>query len=230
MFDGAPVLVVAAHPDDEVLGCGGTLARLANGGLEVHILYIADGESSRFESENEQLPAPMGRRLAMAEKACGILGCQSMQALGLRDNRLDGYELLDIVKQIELLILKIKPGTLLTHHSGDVNIDHRITHDAVISACRPVPGHPVKRLLFFETPSSTEWRPVTSATAFNPDLFVDVSCFVARKQAALNEYKLEMREFPHPRSDLAINALMAWRGATVGVDAAEAFVLGRLLY
>jgi LmbE family N-acetylglucosaminyl deacetylase len=149
--------------------------------------------------------------------------------LGLPDNRLDGVELLDVVRHIEAFVQRHRPSLLLTHHSGDVNIDHRLVHDAVISACRPQPGHPVKELLFFEVPSSTEWRPSGSLNSFNPNYFVDITKALPKKLEALNAYAEELRAFPHPRSIKAITALAQWRGAMVGVEAAEAFMLGRKL-
>jgi LmbE family N-acetylglucosaminyl deacetylase len=220
--------VVAAHPDDEVLGCGGTVARLAAEGRTVRILLVADGQTSRVvESGERSVEKILVARNAAAKAACAILGASSVEILALPDNRLDGVQLLDVVRHIEDFVQRHKPSQLLTHHSGDVNIDHRVVHDAVISACRPQPGHPVKELLFFEVPSSTEWRPPGSLQAFNPNYFVDVAKTLATKLAALDAYADELRPFPHPRSLKAVSALAQWRGATVGVEAAEAFVLGR---
>jgi LmbE family N-acetylglucosaminyl deacetylase len=222
------VLVVAAHPDDEVLGCGGTLARLADEGREAHILLMADGETSRdFDAALGDVTARLAARKAAAQRACTILGCASVEVLALPDNRLDSVELLHLVKEIESLVERYRPSVVLTHHFGDVNVDHRLIHDAVIAACRPQPGHPVKELLFFEVPSSTEWRPAGSAAAFNPNWFVDITATLHRKIEALMAYEDELREFPHPRSIKAITALANWRGATVGLEAAEAFALGR---
>jgi LmbE family N-acetylglucosaminyl deacetylase len=224
------VAVIAAHPDDEVLGCGGTLARLTNEGRPVHILLVADGETSRASDFGHTIDrSRLAARNAAAEAACKILGCTSVEVLALPDNRLDGLELLDVVKHIEAFVQRYQPLTVLTHHAGDVNIDHRVVHDAVISACRPLPGYPVGELLFFEVPSSTEWRPAGSAESFNPNWFVDISMTLAKKLEALQAYEAELRAFPHPRSLKAVDALAQWRGATVGVDAAEAFVLGRKL-
>ena len=222
------VAVLAAHPDDEVLGCGGTLARMALSGRAVHILLMADGETARAGDASPSIdPARLAARTAAAENACTRLGCASVEVLVLPDNRLDGMELLDVVKRIESFLERYQPSTVLTHHAGDVNIDHRIVHEAAIAACRPQPGHPVKELLFFEVPSSSEWRPPGSATSFNPNWFVDISTTLATKLDALQAYEAELRAFPHPRSVRAVEALARWRGATVGVDAAEAFVLGR---
>jgi len=224
------VAVVAAHPDDEVLGCGGTLARMASEGRSVHILFVSDGETSRAVQPGlPSIEKAVKARDAAAMAACEILSGSSVQMLGLPDNRLDGVELLDVVKHIESFVQRHRPSLLLTHHSGDVNIDHRVVHDAVISACRPQPGHPVRELLFFEVPSSTEWRPASSANAFNPNYFVDISKTLPKKLEALNAYAAELRPFPHPRSIKAVTALAHWRGAMVGVEAAEAFILGRKL-
>jgi LmbE family N-acetylglucosaminyl deacetylase len=222
------VAVVAAHPDDEVLGCGGTLARMATEGRAAHVLLVSDGQTSRVVGAGQPpVEKILMARNAAAQAACSILGCSSVEILGLPDNRLDGLELLDVVKRVEDFVQRHKPALLLTHHSGDVNIDHRIVHDAVISACRPQPGHPVKELLFFEVPSSTEWRPAGSSTAFIPNYFVNIARTLPKKLEALNAYAEELRPFPHPRSIKAVTALAHWRGATVGVEAAEAFVLGR---
>lgn len=223
------VAVIAAHPDDEILGCGGTLARLTNSGHEVHILLLADGESSRVGDKHPIDSKLLSARITAAENACEVLGCTSVKVLGLPDNRLDGLERLDIIKRIEDFIEHCRPQTVFTHHAGDVNIDHRVVHDAVIAACRPQPGHPVKELLFFEVPSSTEWRPPGSGEIFNPSVFVDISTTVSIKMKALNAYETELRAFPHPRSLKAVEALARWRGATAGFEAAEAFMLGRKL-
>jgi LmbE family N-acetylglucosaminyl deacetylase len=224
------VVVIAAHPDDEVLGCGGTIARLAQEGSLVHVLLMADGESSRMglvtgTSDIERL----AERNSAAVRACEILGCASVQQLALPDNRMDSLVLLDVVKQIEVFINTYRPTTVFTHHSGDVNIDHRVVHEAVIAACRPQPMFSVRELLFFEVPSSTEWRPPGSANMFNANWFVDISQTLQLKLQALQAYQDELRPFPHPRSIKAVEALAQWRGATVGVDAAEGFVLGRKL-
>lgn len=222
------VLVVAAHPDDEVLGCGGTIARLAAAGRAVHVMLLADGENSRAAADGSGVAAgAVAARHAAAEQACRILGCASVESLALPDNRMDELVLLDVVKEIEARIARHAPTTLLTHHGGDVNVDHRVVHQAVIVACRPVPGHLVKELLFFEVPSSTEWSPPGSGDSFAPNYFVDISATLDRKMVALDIYASELRDFPHPRSRPAIEALARWRGATVGVAAAEAFVLGR---
>lgn len=217
------ILVVGAHADDEVLGCGGTMARLAAEGADVHILLLADGETARQGAG----AAEQAARNVAAEAAARILGCRTTLAHAFPDNRLDSVDLLDIIRVIEARMDALKPDTVFTHHNGDVNIDHRRVHEAVLAACRPQPGHCVKQLLFYEVTSSTEWRPSGSGVSFVPNFFFDISSTLSAKQAALNAYAAEMRKFPHARSIEAVTALARWRGATVGVDAAEAFVLGR---
>lgn len=224
------ILVVAAHPDDEVLGCGGTIARLINEGHEVHILILADGESSRVKDSLSFNSDLIQRRTIAAQKAGSILGCTNVTVYNLPDNRLDGLERLDIINLIEKYIDNYSPRSVFTHHSGDVNIDHYLVHDAVITACRPQNNHPVKEIFFFEVPSSSEWRPPGSGLSFHPNYYVDISKTLSIKMRALEEYKTEMRVFPHPRSQKAVEALATWRGSTVGIIAAEAFILGRKIY
>lgn len=222
------VLVLAAHPDDEVLGCGGTLAKLVNEGTQVHVAFVADGVYSRKGDRAIQQAELTARRNA-AQRACGSLGVQSVSFGDLPDNRMDTVALLEVTQVIEQLIQEHRPDTIFTHHAGDVNVDHRRLHEAVVTACRPQSGHPVKTLLCFEVASSTEWQLPGSAPVFSPNWFVDISATFARKMSALEAYSAELRAWPHPRSLQGVTHLAHWRGATVGVDAAEAFVLGRRL-
>lgn len=218
------VLVLAAHPDDEVLGCGGSIAQFATDGATVHVAFLADGVSSRGADT-----AGLTARRTAAHSACNILGAKSISFGDFPDNRMDSVALLDIVQAMEALIAKHRPDTALTHHAGDVNVDHRRMHEAVTAACRPQRGHPVRSLLSFEVPSSTEWQLPGSGDPFVPNWFIDISATLDRKLAALDAYVAELREWPHPRSRRGVEHLARWRGATVGVDAAEAFVLGRRL-
>lgn len=220
------ILILAAHPDDEVLGCGGTIAKLADEGAIVHVAFLADGVFSRAGEQTAQQLELTSRRAA-AHKACEILGVRSVSFGDFPDNRMDTIPLLDITQAVETLIAQHKPEMVFTHHAGDVNIDHRRLHEAVVTACRPQRRHPVKTLLCFEVPSSTEWQLPSSAPAFTPNWFVDISATFIRKLAALEAYTDELRAWPHPRSRQGVEHLAHWRGATVGVDAAEAFILGR---
>ncbi|TVR83269.1 MAG: PIG-L family deacetylase [Rhodospirillales bacterium] len=225
---GHTTLILAAHPDDEVLGCGGTIARLVDEGQAVHVVIVAEGATSRDAARDRAARAGELSALAAAAHCAGdILGAASVDLLDFPDNRMDSLDRLDIVKAIEALVARHAPEMVLTHHAGDVNIDHRRLHDAVVTACRPQPGHPVRRLLFFEVASSTEWQPPGSAPAFRPTVFVDIAETLDRKMEALQAYASEIRPWPHSRSLEAVAHLARWRGATVGRAAAEAFMLGR---
>ncbi len=225
------ILIIAAHPDAEVLGCGGTIAKLVHNGDEVHVVILAEGVTSRdIIRERESRAGELSQMAQAAQEAGRILGVQSVELHDFPDNRMDSVDLLDVVKVVETAIDKYKPDMVYTHHAGDVNIDHRIVHQAVVTACRPFPGQCVKTLLFFEVPSSSEWQTPGSAPAFLPNYFVDISDCLNKKLQALEAYGSEMRPWPHPRSLEAVEHLARWRGVTVGVEAAEGFVLGRKLW
>ncbi len=224
------VLVVAAHPDDEVLGCGGTIARHADAGDQVQVLIVAEGATSRQpQRDRDQASHELSALAQAAHQAGAILGAQGVELLDLPDNRLDSLDRLDLIKQIEERIARHQPQVVYVHHAGDVNIDHRRLHEAVVTACRPTPGQPVRRLLSYEVASSTEWQPPGSAPAFQPNWFVDITAQWALKRQALEAYAAEMRPWPHARSIEALEHLARWRGAQVGVEAAEAFCLLRQL-
>lgn len=224
------VLVVAAHPDDEVLGCGGTIARHADAGDQVQVLIVAEGATSRqLQSDRDRATDELSALAQAAQHAGAILGAQGVELLDLPDNRLDSLDRLDLIKQIEERIARHQPQVVYGHHAGDVNVDHRRLHEAVVTACRPTPGQPVRRLLSFEVASSTEWQPPGSAPPFQPNWFVNISDQWPRKREALAAYASEMRPWPHARSLEAIEHLARWRGAQVGVEAAEAFCLLRQL-
>ena len=224
------VLVVAAHPDDEVLGCGGTIAVHASRGDEVHVLIMAEGVTSREDTRDRDAKARELSDLARrAHRAGEILGTASVTLHDLPDNRMDSVDLLDIVKVVEKRIETVHPSVVYTHHGGDLNIDHQRTSQAVVTACRPLPGGSVSQLLFFEVPSSTEWTPGGTSPPFVPTCFMDISAMLERKLEALKSYDSEMRDWPHPRSYRAVEHLARWRGASVALDAAEAFMVGRII-
>ena len=213
------VLVVAAHPDDEVLGCAGTIAYHAAKGDLVRILFLADGVSSRADADRENIRV----RKNAAIKASKILGVSEPIFLGLSDNRLDTHALLDVVKKIEALIEDIRPTVVYTHHHGDLNIDHQITNRAVLTACRPQPGASVHSIHAFEVLSSTEWNAVGHHNAFQPNLYIEIDRWLQKKIDAAIAYELEIREFPHSRSIEMIKHLAHYRGGCVGIGSAEAF-------
>lgn len=213
------VLVIAAHPDDEVLGCGGTIARHVAAGDDVKVVFFTDGVGSRDAGD-------AAVRSEAANKASDIL-CFRFWVIGpFADQRMDDVAFLDIVKKMETYLYDAAPDIIYTHHGGDLNFDHRIVHQATMTAFRPQPGSTVKAIYAYEVPSSTEWASDTFP-AFRPNHFVDVSGFMDQKLAALQAYEEELREFPHPRSIEAAKALAAWRGASVGLHAAEAFMTVR---
>ncbi|GKV64852.1 MULTISPECIES: PIG-L deacetylase family protein [unclassified Sporosarcina] len=223
------ILVIAAHPDDEVLGCGGTMAKHSLEGDRVYTAILAEGLTSRNKKrDREHYSNEFSILHKAAQKANDILGVLKLELLDFPDNRMDSVDRLDIIKVIEELINKVKPDIIYTHHIGDVNIDHRRIHEAVMTAVRPIPGnHCVEELLFFETASSTEWITAGTAPAFTPNWYVNIEKTLSLKLKALEAYETEMRNWPHARSIIALDHLAKWRGANIGVEAAEAFMLGR---
>ena len=218
------VLVVAAHPDDEVLGCGATLAKWARRLVKIQVAFIADGVGAR---EPLAYSLMLAERRAAAVQASEILNIAKPFFGDVPDNQADTIPLLQIVKTIESLIDQHRPDIVLTHHNGDLNIDHQRVQHAVMTACRPQQGLSVRTILFFEVPSSTEWQSPQASTAFLPTWYEDVTDTLEIKLQALQAYAVELRKAPHPRSIEGVTALARWRGATIGADAAEAFTLGR---
>lgn len=217
------VLVVAAHPDDEALGCGGTMARHASDCDAVHVLFLSDGVSSRGSADG------LSARNEAAEKASEVLGVGSTTYGTLPDNKMDHVALLDVVQVVEASISSLKPNIIYTHHNGDLNVDHRIAAQAVMTACRPQSGHSVQEIYSFEVPSSTEWQSPDYEPRFAPSYFVDIERTLEQKMNALKAYDIEMRDFPHSRSYEAVRALATVHGARNGMKAAEAFMVQRIL-
>ena len=224
------VLVIAAHPDDEVLGCGGSIAKHINVDDEVSTVIMAEGITSRDDQREEKSrEAALNRLKDVALKANNSIGVQHLTFLGLPDNRMDEIALLDIVKPLERIIKEYSPDIVYTHHVGDLNIDHRITHQAVITSLRPIPQANKSIILTFEVPSSTEWQTIDSSSPFTPNMYVDINTELTQKLSALKIYESEMREWPHARSIRGIEALARWRGCSAGLEAAEAFFICRAI-
>ena len=218
------VLVVAAHTDDEALGCGGTIARHVAEGDTVYGVFMADGVTSWIGADELDL---LGRN-ATAENARAILGIRENIYLNLPDNQMDSVPFINVVQKLEPIIKKLQPNIVYTHHHGDLNIDHRVTHQAVMTACRPTPCSSVRDINAFEVMSSTDWAG-HGQEPFIPDVFVDISCTWEVKRSALEAYAQEMRQPPHSRSIEHLDFLSRHRGASVGRDRAEAFILVRSL-
>lgn len=221
------ILVVAAHPDDEVLGCAGTLSRLSKEGNNVYIAILGEGITSRSDIEQKQIVKELKLIRTQAMRAGKLTGAKKVFCLDFPDNRFDCIALLEIVQTIEMLIRKLKPQIIFTHHVGDLNIDHRITHQAVLTATRPTSAMSVKEIYSFEVPSSTEWNFAPNKNQFSPNVFYDISKTISLKLRAMRLYKSEIRKFPHPRSEEALVAIAKKWGSTAGLKAAEAFELIR---
>ena len=224
MFES--ILILAAHPDDEVLGCGGTIARFAKAGSSIHIAFFSDGHSSRMEEGELNLNKGNFRRNA-AIKAADFLGVKTVSFEKFPDNQFDTVPLLKLAISIESLLKKFNPRTVITHHSGDLNVDHRRLSEAAAIAARPQPGNCVKQILNFEILSSTEWQLNGFRDQFFPNLYINISDYLDIKLEALNFYEIEMRPWPHPRSRQGVENLASYRGASVGLASAEAFYIAR---
>lgn len=217
------VLIIAAHPDDEVLGCGGTIARLVAEGANVSILILANGLTSRADFDPVKHAGQLEIHHTRARRAGALLGAREVMFGGFPDQRMDTVPLLDIIQAIEREIERVRPETVFTQHGGDLNMDHVITFRAALTATRPVVGCPVKRVYAYEVGSSTEWSFQQFEPCFQPQVFFDIGGQLEAKVAAMQIYESETRGFPHPRSPEAIRASALRWGSVVGVPAAEAF-------
>lgn len=220
------VLVVAAHPDDEILGVGGTVRKLANEGKTVRALVLAEGLTSRADKREDVNKSELQMLRTESEEASRIIGYESIDFCGFPDNRMDSLDLLDVIKQINGYIEKYSPDTIFTHHHGDLNIDHRITCEAVLTACRPVTDCCVKQIYAFETLSSTEWD-FNYSKPFTPNEYWNIAETFDKKIEAMKCYSTELNKYPHPRSIEGIEALAKHRGCNIGTLYAEAFCLLR---
>jgi LmbE family N-acetylglucosaminyl deacetylase len=221
------ILVVAAHPDDEVLGCGGTVARLAREGHKVRIAILGEGITARYPERRQADTGLMAALRQASRQVAQLLGSADLVQHELPDNRFDTVPLLEVVKIVENLIRDFAPEVIYTHHGGDLNIDHRIVHQAVLTAARPLPGQMVREIYAFEVSSSTEWAFYGLEPFFRANVLVDISGTLDLKLQALSLYETEARPFPHPRSPEALRALARRWGSVAGCQAAEAFALIR---
>lgn len=224
------VLVIAAHPDDEVLGCGGTIARLAGEGHTVVTGILGEGVTSRHANRADADKGMLDRLRQQARQAARLLGAADTLFGGLPDNRFDSVALLDVVKIVERWISEIRPARVFTQHGGDLNIDHAVTFRATLTAIRPMEGCAVRELLAYEVASSTEWAFGRFEPVFRPSVFVDITATLDRKIDAMALYESESRPFPHPRSAESLRASAQRWGSVAGVGAAEAFELIRANY
>lgn len=221
------ILVIAAHPDDEVLGCGATIARAVHEGNHVYIAILGEGITSRYQQREKADTSLVMELREKAQRVGEILGVKQVFTFDFPDNRFDTIPILDIVKTIEDLIERIQPQIIYTHHGGDLNIDHRQVFRATLTATRPLSSCPVKTIYAYEVPSSTEWAMGKFYPSFNPNVFVDIHDTLKYKLQAMALYESEGRVFPHPRSPETLRAIAIRWGSVIGCKAAEAFELVR---
>lgn len=214
------VLVIAAHPDDETYGMGGTIARHVRQGDHVTVLIMTDGVRARHDVT--------GPQEAAAWTACAALGVEDVRFARLADQQLDGMPLLDVIRPISAAVGDLRPQVVYTHHRGDANQDHRAIFAATLVAIRPFGSCPVEEAYSYEVASSTEWGAPFAEAAFIPTHFVAIGTTLEVKLAAVEAYRethqSEVKPFPHPRSPEAVRIYAQQRGVSVGVVAAEAFV------
>ncbi len=215
------ILVVAAHPDDEVLGCGGLIKRSVNAGDTCYVLILTDGGAGRFDAS--QIEA-LKQNAIQANKS---LGTTEVFFESLPNQALDTLAITEVAHTIEKYIAKLRPSVIYTHHNGDLNMDHRVAFEATILAARPLPGQCVKEIYSYNVPSSTEWMCIHGEKPFIPNYFVDILNFIDLKIAALRCYKSECKTYPHPRSPEAIKAHANYWGLTTGLVYVEPFKLIR---
>jgi LmbE family N-acetylglucosaminyl deacetylase len=215
------ILIVASHPDDEVLGCFGTVARLIREGYEAYTLILGEGKTSRDEQRVvENRLDDIAVLNSEIQKANDIIGIKKVFVESFPDNRFDSVDLLDIIKVISKVKEEVKPDIIFTHYEHDLNIDHQITYKAVITATRPMKNESVKEIYSFEILSSTEWNYPLS---FPPDTFFDITTTLELKIEAMKEYKSELCDYPHPRSLEGIKINAQYQGMRVGKRYVEAF-------
>ena len=221
------ILIIAAHPDDEVLGCFGTVARMVKEGDEAYTLILGEGKTSRDERRSvENKKAELNILNQEIEKANSVINIKKTFIENFPDNRFDSVDLLDIVKAILKVKEEVKPDIIFTHYENDLNIDHQITYQAVVTATRPMENESVKEIYSFEVLSSTEW---SYPLSFSPDLFFDISETIELKKEAMKQYDSELCQFPHPRSIEGIELNAKYHGMRVGKAYVEAFKTVRVI-
>ena len=228
--DGKNLLVIAAHPDDEVLGCGATVRRLVNAGWVAHVVLMTGGVTGRFASGEDASEIAVSRAALMIERdrAAEVLGFSSVIQFSFPDNRMDTVSRMDLSHSIRGVVEDIRPDLVFTHHPGDYNWDHTLTFEAALMACRRNPGDfAPSEIRSFEVLSSSErgWR--HGDRMFCPTHYVDAKRTIDAKKRALRCYKSEYNPYPHPRSIEAMEYLARQRGNEIGLEYVEAFQLIR---
>ena len=221
MKEKRTILCIAAHPDDEALGPGGALIRHALESDNVNVLIFSDGEGAK---KNIKQINP--KRVQAAESWCKKTGCNLLGVKEFPDQKLDTVPQINLVSIIEKVLDDIKPSIVYIHNPSDINKDHQIIADASLVALRPMRlGLNFPEIRAFETPSSTEQSPNIEKYIFMPNLYVSIDSIWDKKIQALESYKKELGDFPHPRSIRSLEALAIKRGAESGLEKAEAFMI-----
>ncbi len=224
------IFVVAAHPDDEVLGCGGTLLKHINEGDKVYVLFVSEGVSGRFDKNQDlKCEKEIIKRKQMAIKVAKLGKFKIVDFLDLKNLELNSYPHNYLTNIIIKYFEKYKPDIVYTHYEHDLNIDHYYTFFSTFVASRPSKNFEIKKLLSFEIPSSTDWGINNNGRLFAPNYFVDIKKYIKKKIILLNKYKFEMRQPPHSRSIKNITSLSVFRGGSVGFHNAEAFYVNKIL-
>lgn len=233
MFKNKKILIVVAHPDDELLGLGATMHKLISEyDCKVRSVILGEGITSRSnERDPEKWSEELKTHRLNIETAQKAIGYESVGIYDFPDNRFDTVALLDIIKIIEKEKEQFRPEIIFTHHGGDVNIDHQKTFEAVMTATRPMEGELVKTIITFETPSGTEWIASSDPRKFSPNLFIEVSeKNLEAKIKGMESYEFEKRRYPHPRSPEALKIRAGMWGVSIGSNLAESFCIIRTLY
>ena len=230
IFKQKKILIVVAHPDDELLGVGGTVNKLVHSfNATVKVIILGEGITTRSEHRNlDKWKKQLETHRSNIKDAQKVIGYQELSIYNFPDNRFDSVALLDIIKVIEKEKEEFNPSIIFTHHGGDVNIDHQRTFEAVITSCRPMKDETVKTIITFETPSGTEWRASSDPKHFIPNFFIQIEKkHLLAKIKGMESYEFEKRAYPHPRSPEALEVLAKQRGIMIGCDYAEAFSIIR---
>ena len=226
------IMIVVAHPDDELLGLGATMHKLINEyEVQTHVVILGEGITSRGEKRNPEMwHEELKTHKQNIKDAQAAIGYHSVSTYDFPDNRFDTVALLDIIKVVEKEKEEFQPEIIFTHHGGDLNIDHQKTFEAVVTATRPMKDEVVKTIITFETPSGTEWQASSDPRRFIPNLFIEVSeDDIEAKIKGMESYEFEKREWPHPRSSIALKIICQKNGVNIGVDYAERFSIVRIL-
>jgi len=215
-------LIIAAHPDDEVLGCGGIIKKYSNE-EDFFVVVLSGGADTRYDKSMENTLKEN------AIQANNILGTKELFFEDLPNQKMDNIPILEVTQLIEKYIRELKPNRIFTHHIGDLNKDHQIVAEATFTATRPIVGHIIKEVYSYNIPSSTEWNCIEGEKVFIPNVFIDVKEELNVKLKAMKSYKSECREYPHPRSLKSLTSYANYWGLVSGFEYAEPFKLIRKL-